>query len=309
MDRNLDIRLKIPDDFFEEETKCDYVVSRKMKEIWAVELDLLNELLKVCKKYNLKIYADGGTTLGALRHKGYIPWDDDIDMVMLRDDYKRLCEVAESEFSEPYFFQTEQTDEGSLRGHAQLRNSNTTGALEKEADRKLSFNQGIFIDIFPLDAIPDDDDEKDIYFDELVKAKEKYWKFARWTSRVRDSKNIVKRIIKYCIGSVLKLFIKKNIFFDRFEILEDKYNSTRTKRIGKLCFSPIPEKRIWKRSWFDDVEWMPFEMLEIPVPIGHDEMMDTFFGDWRTPKKVSSTHGGVIFDVHKSYKEFFEDRR
>ena len=153
------LNLKFPEHFFEPEVRDGYEVSCEMKYIWAVELDLLNQLLTVCQKYNIKLYAAGGTMLGAVRHKGMIPWDDDIDMMMFRSDYDRLCEIASEEFKEPYFFQTNETDPGSYRGHAQLRNSKTTGILKHELDQKREINQGIFIDIFPLDNVPDDENE------------------------------------------------------------------------------------------------------------------------------------------------------
>lgn len=74
----------------EPETRNNYYISVEMKKVWAVEMQLLKKLLEVCEKHHLKIWAEGGTLLGAVRHQGYIPWDDDIDMAMLRDDYDRL---------------------------------------------------------------------------------------------------------------------------------------------------------------------------------------------------------------------------
>ena len=149
----VDLNIVLPDGFLNEEVRCGYTVTKQMKEVWAVELDMLEKLLSVCKKHDIKIFASGGTMLGAVRHQGFIPWDDDIDMMMFRDDYEKLCKVAQEEFEYPYFFQTEYTDVGSLRGHAQLRNSATTGILAGERNQKYSFNQGIFLDIFPLDNI------------------------------------------------------------------------------------------------------------------------------------------------------------
>ena len=91
---------------FEEETRQNYLISKEMKQVWACELDLLKKLLQVCEKYNLKCWADAGTLIGAIRDHGFIPWDDDIDVAMLREDYDKLVSIADKEFAHPYFFQT-----------------------------------------------------------------------------------------------------------------------------------------------------------------------------------------------------------
>lgn len=126
------LNCEFPEHFFKEECKCGYTVSVQMKKIWAVELDMLNELARICKKHDIPFYLNSGTLLGAARHNGMIPWDDDIDVMMFRKDYDRLCDIGTEEFKYPYFFQTEQTEPDSLRGHAQLRNSETTGILKGE---------------------------------------------------------------------------------------------------------------------------------------------------------------------------------
>ena len=81
-------------DFLKEEVICDFLVDEKRKKIWAIELDLLREFDRVCKKYNLKYYMWFGSLIGAIRHHGFIPWDDDLDVAMLREDYERFMEVA-----------------------------------------------------------------------------------------------------------------------------------------------------------------------------------------------------------------------
>ncbi len=144
----LPIKINLPLNFLNKEERCGYTVSSEMKAVWAIELDMLIEFDRICKKYNLRWFACGGTLLGAVRHKGFIPWDDDIDIAMKRDQYEKICEHFD-EFKYPYFFQTEYTMPGALRGHAQLRNSLTTGALQHEASTS-HINQGIFIDIFPF---------------------------------------------------------------------------------------------------------------------------------------------------------------
>ena len=90
----------------EEEIICNFRVSSKRKKVWKVELDLLNNFIEICNKYKLTYFAIGGTLLGAIRHKGFIPWDDDIDIGMPREDYNKLLEIAKKEFKNPIFFQT-----------------------------------------------------------------------------------------------------------------------------------------------------------------------------------------------------------
>ena len=77
-----------------------------MKEIWAIELNLFSEFDRVCRKHGITYIASSRTMLGTLRHHGFIPWDDDIDLMMMRDQYEKLCDVAEEEFKHPYFFQS-----------------------------------------------------------------------------------------------------------------------------------------------------------------------------------------------------------
>ena len=86
----MNIKLSLPEGFLEEEVRCDYTVSKEMKKVWAVELDLLAEFQRVCKLHDIKYSVCGGTLLGAIRHKGFIPWDDDIDVMMMREEYEKL---------------------------------------------------------------------------------------------------------------------------------------------------------------------------------------------------------------------------
>ena len=86
--------LNRPEEFFREEVRCDYTVTAKMKRVWAAELGMLHRFAQVCERHGLRWYAMGGTLLGAVRHKGFIPWDDDIDLLMPRADYDRLLEIG-----------------------------------------------------------------------------------------------------------------------------------------------------------------------------------------------------------------------
>ena len=138
------------DNFLNEEVRDGYLVSKNMKKVWLIELDLLSQFIKLCNKYNLRYWVGFGTLLGAVRHKGFIPWDDDMDVWMPREDYDNLLKYGNSDLRDPYFLQTTLNDDDYYCSFARLRNSNTTGILVSHRNR---CNNGIYMDIYPLDGL------------------------------------------------------------------------------------------------------------------------------------------------------------
>lgn len=298
----VDLKLQFPEGFFDGETRCGYYISPEMKKVWAVELDLLSEFIRVCKKNSLRFFADGGTMLGAVRHSGMIPWDDDIDLTMPRHDYEILCKIASKEFVQPYFWQTEETDPTSRRGHAQLRNMLTTGILENERNNGLCFNQGIFIDIFPLDSIPDDLNQRKEFLEKLTKIKYKSDKIASLTIGYSPARKLWKRPIKYVVHKLfMSLGVNYQLSYNEWQDMLKKESLNNTRFISKLCFLPLEDNMVWNRSAYKSSILMPFEMLELPVPIGYEKILRKFYGNWKEYVIGKSTHGNVFFDVNRPF--------
>ena len=124
----------------------------KLRQLQHCEIDILDEFVRLCKKHELKYWLIAGTLLGAVRHKGFIPWDDDIDVAMPREDYDRFFEICKEELDPRYFYQTSETDEHYFLTYAKLRKKDTEVYEERFRDSK--FYKGVFIDIFPLDFSP-----------------------------------------------------------------------------------------------------------------------------------------------------------
>ena len=132
------------------------IITEENRKVQSIELDLLKKFITICRKHNLAYCASSGTLLGAARHHGFIPWDDDIDLFLMWDDYKKLMEVAPKECEYPYFFQSHHTEPEGEASACRLRRSDTTGCTqwEMETISDPTYNRGVFIDIFPLFDVP-----------------------------------------------------------------------------------------------------------------------------------------------------------
>jgi len=275
----VNLKIEVPSNFLEEEVRDGYKVSSQMKQVWAVQLDLLKIFIDICEKYQLKYFADSGTLLGAVRHGGMIPWDDDIDVAMPREDYNKLCKCISQELKYPYFWQTEDADPGSVRGHAQLRNSETTGILNSEKNKKYQFNQGIFIDIFPLDKVPKAV-ERESFFRELYVLKAKSLEYANDITRTT--------------------YAGQNPYYKQFEEIVQKYNQTESQKVGLLSLA-VDRYPFRNKKDYDTTEKMRFEFLEIVVPGGYKNILRTIYGKWGKPAEEPTAHGQTFFDAEKSY--------
>ena len=287
------LKYPAPEEFLKEETLCGYTVSAEMKKVWAVEIDLLQELLRVCQKYNLPIYADGGTLIGTMRHQGFIPWDDDIDMVMFREDYDRLCEVAPQEFAHPYFFQTVATDLHYGHRHAQLRNSETACWSVKHERPIAKSNAGIFVDIFVMDGMPCNPRDLDKHYRRIKSAKNRL----KFVNKLME--HMPEGIYRWCREHTTCLSDKA--LYARYE---DVLRSVPAKTSLLVCKISLRYNHFFKTTRsLGQPRMVPYAYTQIPVPEDYDELLTQQFGNWRTPTQSPTYHGAQRYDTEHSYLE------
>lgn len=285
----------------EPETKCDFYIDTNRKKIWQVELDMLEKVKDICDKYDINYSLNGGSLLGAIRHKGFIPWDDDIDIMMLRKDYEKFLKIAEKELDNPYFFQYYKTEKGYFYGHAQIRNVNTTAIVK--GDLYNNFNHGIFIDIFPLDNVPDDLNERKKFLKRINRSKKILSLYT-----VRDSKNILKKYLKKIIFGIYWKIKNIDKELERFESECQKYNNIETRECAPISFIQI--EKSYNTDWFKEYIETDFENLKMKIIKNYDLFLKNMYGNYmEIPKnKNGSIHGEVFFDTEKGYIEYEKNK-
>lgn len=285
------------------EEKCGHLITEETKKLWAVELGCLEEVKRICKKHNIKYFAGGGTLLGAVRHKGFIPWDDDIDLFMLSEDYARFCQIAAQEIQAPYFFQHYTTQDVNNCGFTRIRNSNTTGCTQNEYSKlqgKTEYNCGIFIDIFPLNYVP-----------------ESKWKIA-WQKlciRICNSARLGYTTRKGAkITGVKPRFHRSalfwwffHLFMDGDKLMQTVYNARDMyksgNKVGLVSFMGHIDKYIWNKEWFEETVELPFEDTTICCPKEYDKILRHQYGDYSVFVKGTQVHSFLIVDPDTPYEQ------
>ncbi len=286
----------------EQEIISGYEVSAKMKRVWAMELDMVSRFIEVCKQYNLTYYIMGGTLLGAVRHKGFIPWDNDIDLAMPRKDFDKLLEIGPNSFDSPLFFQTPVTEQGRFFcTYVKIRDERGTAASSVEYEQGI--NCGLFIDVFCLDEVPDGLWSRRLYY--------------RWL-------NEIAKMQRFCFGKALSKGILNSIkyglqqsvyrlvyhspdaaqLFRIYQKVAGRYAGKGTKNVEHLAFGHH-ENFVWERRDWSNSVMLDFEYLKLTAPCGYDAVLRKQYGDYMRIPDDKSTHDYFEFDPDVAYKDFF----
>lgn len=267
---------------------------KDLEKLKSLQLEMFKIFIKICDKYSLRYYLNGGTCLGAVRHKGFIPWDDDIDVGMPRPDYERFMEIAESELPDCYFLQNSKTDPDFPMGFAKIRACNTT-FIESTVSH-LNINHGVYFDIFPLDGY---------CTKPLFKLKRKLYVIA--VSKIFNNKSAKKGLKKFIVGILSSLIPDYRVARDKLIILTSGCSYDKYEMVANY-YGAWGEKEVFPREkCLGEGSVGMFEGISVVLPADPDDYCTRLYGDYmKLPpedKRVTHHYCDVI-DLDRSYLEY-----
>jgi len=247
----------------------------QIRKIQKLELNNLKVLKSVCEKIGVDFFAYGGTLIGAVRHKGFIPWDDDLDIAMIRSDYDKFLAEAPQYLPEEYVLQTPYNTPKTPYPYTKLRLKGTK--YVEYGYHKLNIEHGIYIDIYPIDNLPDDSTEYYKLFKKYQRVVKLYaWRQCPYIGVPSSSfKQSIKGIVKFALSLFLKL-IPQQKFVKTIDDIATKYNNIETNRKGNLNF-PHPKNFFYNILPYEQGE---FEGISIFLPGGWDNHLKSRYNDY-----------------------------
>lgn len=244
----------------------------QLRQLQMIELEMLVEVDRICRKCGIRYNIIAGTMLGAVRHGGFIPWDDDADVGMLRDEYEKFRRVVKKELdSTRFYFQDYRSTKGYRWGYGKLRRKNTL--FLRENQDHMPYEQGVFIDIFPMDGVPDNYGLRVLHDMTCYCVRKILWSEVGKYS----DKNPLKRLAFKAVNLIPERSIKKALYR-----LERASSAKRTKYVRMLMF-PTPNKvRGFKRTWYEDLTEIDFETKPLYGFKEGDAYLSFTYGDYRT---------------------------
>lgn len=238
-------------------------------------LQTMKDFIKFCEENNLKYIAAYGTVLGAVRHKGLIPWDDDIDVYMVREDYNKFLSLKNKLINTSYEI-IDHKDNDYYLPFAKFCNKHTTIWGVKE----LPFVMGVFIDIFPLDYVPNTKSETNRLIHQFQKSWSNYYRCLirpKYTTRIKTLE--IRSLLADIYNNIYKPF--KKIVYSHFLKIEQKLQEVKGTDYIRYTVSNYPITRlIHPKSWIEDTIEVPFENLYIKIPREYDKYLTNEFGNY-----------------------------
>lgn len=294
--------LTLREDFFRAEEREGFFIEEMMKRVWAVEMEVLSEVIRVCRKYDITYYADWGTLLGAVRHKGYIPWDDDIDIALKRKEYQRLLEVLPGELPEGYYISSCYSPGEHNQPISSVMNSRYINTDPEKIKRFYGTPYIAGIDIFPLDFVPRDEElaqlQRQLYSIVYDVAKN----YAKYSGEGL-LENYLVQIEELCKVKIDRDGTERRRLWQLADQIAGMFTDEESDHLTWLprAICRQPDYKL-KKEWYRDRMEVPFEGMSISIPAGYHEILTAMYGDYMVPSRdAGRAHEYPFYKVQEEF--------
>ena len=293
--------LSFGENFFQAEIREDFQIDVTMKTVWAAELEVLSEIAKVCERHGLTWYMAFGSLLGTVRHQGFIPWDDDMDIWLKREDYIQLITYLPKELPKGYVVRSPMLESWYPEYHSCIVNSDSISIAPEHLQKFHGCPFMVGIDVFPLDFLEEDEENP---------LRMNLFRMARQAALMIKS-----REINADLAEMLDILERqRDVTIDRNGLSETASEDERNElsaglwglaneivmgdggkkgnESGRLAMylDYLKYNKFYQASWFENVEMMPFEGFSVPVPGGYDRILRSTYGDYSVCIKNTTLH-------------------
>ncbi len=296
--------MKIPEDFYEPEVRDGFYVPSEMKRCWASTIEVLHVIDGICQRHGLKYYAEYGTLLGAVRHGGFIPWDDDFDISMPREDYMSFLKVVEDELPDNYHILSVYKYHRYDNFLSRVVNMDFISTEEDFLRKNHNFPFAVGVDIFPLDYFDYNDKQNDVIKNLIITAQNfTYLLDPEIIDLVKVGHNIRKNITEFCKMSGMQLKKGKPIRQQMFQMIERlcQFYDSSAPYMTNMYFWVRNGNQVYKKELFERTVRLPFEYYEINAPIGYDaKLLECYGSNYMTPYRGGGMHDYPLYIGQKT---------
>lgn len=271
--------MNIPDDFLQGEVRDGFYVENMMKRAWAAQMEVLKDVDVFCKKHNITYYAEWGTLLGAIRHKGFIPWDDDIDISMKREDYNKFCILASKEM-EGYDIINNSTRPWWDEIFSRIVYGDCVRTDKEYLDKFHGFPYVVGLDIFPLDYVSSTSEETKLQCDIIAIILAFANNIGKNIATEEEIECTTKQIEEMCAIKFKDGVDLVTQLYDLAEKLCMIGDSESSDSLVFMCDYAVHHKlKPFPKECYDETIEVPFEYMSIPIPKGYDKILRIEYGD------------------------------